>query len=127
MSSRYIEPKDPVHSRRMQSLELPEAHGARGAEKVWQSRDFLAVLFRDGDHRRLTVNRTQFDTRTNTWREGISWDELMTVKAECGFADAWAVEVYPPADQTVNVAAMRHLWLLDSAPSYAWKRGDADA
>ncbi|UOW93735.1 hypothetical protein SEA_WRIGLEY_72 [Gordonia phage Wrigley] len=124
--SRYIEPQEPVHSRRMQPRELPYARGAAGAEAVWQSRDFLAVLFQDGDHRRLTVNRTQFDTRTNRWREGITWDELMTVKADCGFADAWAVEVYPPTDEVVDVAAMRHLWLLDSAPPYAWKRGGTD-
>lgn len=119
--SRYVGPQDPVHSRQMQPLELPDQI-ARGAEAVWQSRDFLAVLFREGDHRRLTVNRTQFDTRTNRWREGITWDELMSVKSECGFADLWAVEVYPPTAHIVNVAAMRHLWLLDSAPPYAWKR-----
>jgi hypothetical protein len=29
--------------------------------------------------------------------------------------------VYPPVDEIVNVANMRHLWLLDEAPPYAWR------
>ncbi len=54
-------------------------------------------------------------------REGVTWDELMAVKAEIGLAERWAVEVYPPDADVVNVANMRHLWLLDGRPIYAWR------
>jgi hypothetical protein len=33
------------------------------------------------------------------------------------------VEVYPPDEAVVNVANIRHLWLLAEAPAYAWNNG----
>lgn len=89
---------------------------------VWRSRWFLATLFNDTPNRRLTVNRTEFDTVTGQWRQGITWDDLMVIKKECGFGGTWAVEIFPPNDQMINVANMRHLWLLTEIPPYAWTR-----
>ena len=107
-----------VHSRNMQPQTLPEHPTARAC---WQSRDFLAVLYRDPNgHDRLSVNRVAIDRYTGRWRDGITWDELQHVKDQCGFADRWAVEVYPPTGEVVDVAAIRHLWLLDAPPPYAW-------
>lgn len=51
----------------------------------------------------------------------MSWEELQRVKAECGFADSWAVEVYPPAADVVNQINARHLWLLAERPPFAWQ------
>lgn len=88
---------------------------------VWRSRSFLAQLIRDPNGQmRLTVNRTEIDD-DGRWRAGITWDALMRVKAQCGLADRWAVEVFPPAEEVVNVANMRHLWLLDEPPAYCWR------
>ena len=89
---------------------------------VWRSKWFLATLFNDTPNKRLTVNRTEFDTVTGQWRQGITWDDLMLIKKECGFGDTWAVEIYPPTNQIINVANMRHLWLLTEKPPYAWTR-----
>jgi len=90
--------------------------------RFWRSQRFLAQLHPErGDILRLSVNRTTTKTSAR-WEDGITWDELQAVKAECGFADTWAVEVYPPADNVVDVANMRHLWLLPKAPAFAWKR-----
>jgi hypothetical protein len=92
---------------------------------VFRSSSFLAQLFRPLDGgQRLSINRTEI-TREGDWRADISWEELMRVKAECGFADCWAVEVFPPKLHVVNVANMRHLWLLPSAPAFAWRKTEA--
>lgn len=83
------------------------------ALKVWVSRDYLAVLYRqriDG-RLRLTVNRTRRDGRG--WRDGITWDELQRVKNETIGPKFWCAEAYPPEDRVVNVANMRHLWVLE--------------
>jgi hypothetical protein len=45
-------------------------------------------------------------------RDGLTWDELYETKNVLGFADFEAVEIYPRVDMLVNVANMRHLWLL---------------
>ena len=58
---------------------------------------------------RLSVSRSEL--AGDRWADRITWDELQDVKAQAGYADALAVEVYPPAVDVVNVANMRHLWV----------------
>ncbi|MEY3895588.1 MAG: hypothetical protein RLZZ214_1107 [Verrucomicrobiota bacterium] len=96
---------------------------------VWKSRHFLVQLIQDvifagtpeeQEYLRLTVSRTEL-TNDGNWKDGISWDELMVIKSQCGFAEQWAVEVYPPTDEIVNVGNMRHLWLV-TRPVFAWSK-----
>jgi hypothetical protein len=88
---------------------------------MFRSRQFLVQLFREkSGHLRLSVNRTEWDERANRWREDIAWDDLQRLKAQAGFPDAWAVEVFPPEQNVVNVANMRHLFILDHQPAFGW-------
>lgn len=126
--TRYAPVRYPVHSRTMQAQEVTD--DMREGEKIsgdrilalWQSRDFIATMYKDGasGYPRLTVSRTQWDKSRDTYRDGISWDELMRVKRQVGLPDVWAVEVFPPDDETVGVHAIRHLWILNEAPPFAW-------
>lgn len=84
----------------------------------------MAVVYQSGDGaQRVSVNRTLIEEETGRWVDGITWDELQEIKAQIGRQDAWAVEIHPPTDEVVDVANMRHLWLLDEAPAYGWRRG----
>jgi hypothetical protein len=96
----------------------PSFQGSAVPVEVWLSRRFLAVVYRDGGFLRLSVNRAELGR--NGWAAEITWDELQAVKREIGRGEQWAVEVYPADSGLVNVANMRHLWLLDGAPDYAW-------
>lgn len=99
----------------------PRASGATSERlRALRSRDFLVQEFRERGHIRLSVNRCEWDVEVDSWREDISWDDLQRLKAEAGYADRWAVEVFPPASEVVNVANMRHIWLLDEPPPYGW-------
>jgi hypothetical protein len=69
---------------------------------------------------RLSIHRVGFDSKTGRWRDGISWDELQHLKSLAGFGDFTAVELYPPADLVVNVANIRHLWVLPAPPPFIW-------
>lgn len=93
--------------------------------RVWRSRTHLAMLYTHELHARLTVQRVTdaaFHPDRNP-KGGISWDDLQRIKSECGFGDWWAVEVYPADAEVIDVAPMRHLWLLGAdAPPYAWRR-----
>jgi hypothetical protein len=93
----------------------------RTPERVWMSTAFLAMLYREGTHLRLTVNRTG-QGEDGRWLDGIAWDDLMRVKAECGYGERWAVELYPADAAVVNDANMRHLWLLEEVPAFGWNR-----
>lgn len=79
---------------------------------VWRSKDFLAQIFatENKDVLRMTVCRTMVN-EVGDWLDGITWDELMALKTECGFGDWQGVEFFPQVGGTVNVANMRHVWL----------------
>jgi hypothetical protein len=126
--SRYEKPPFPVHTRAMTEQPVTDDH-RRGEAisgdkvvKLWQSREFHATLYIDGTsgYPRLTISRVEWDTQRQTFRDGITWDELMRVKRECGYADKWAVELYPPDADAVGVHALRHLWFVPEAPPFAW-------
>lgn len=88
---------------------------------VWVSRDYLVQLFDEGPGlKRLSVNLTQIVG--NNWADGIGWDELQDIKNQCGFPDTAAIEIYPPERDKVAVANMRHLWLMETAPAFMWRR-----
>lgn len=90
--------------------------------EVWQSRDYLVQVFQEQHHERMSVCRTTVDPRTDRWNDGVSWDDLQALKRQCGRGKSWAVEVYPDDEHLVNVANMRHLWLLEAAPEFAWRQ-----
>lgn len=92
--------------------------------KAYQSREFLAQLYDAGAREGRTTMRLSICRVTlkddGRWEENLSWDELMRVKRECGFGDWYAVEVYPEDREIVNVANMRHLWLLSTPLTIGW-------
>ena len=90
-------------------------------QEVLISRDFLVQVFAEKGAVRLSVCRTTRKA-SGGWDDEITWDELQQVKAEAGYQDQWAVEVFPPDSAVVNVANMRHLWVVDQAPAFAWHR-----
>lgn len=102
----------------------PSAYRALTCEhlQVFRSRHFLVQVVREqpSGNVRLSVNRTALNDAGDSWEDGITWDELMQIKRQCGYASHWASEIYPPDHETVNVANLRHLWLLPEAPAQAW-------
>lgn len=93
---------------------------------VLRSRDFLVQVYAEPDGVvRLSVNRAALDLKTGRWRDGITWDELQRLKFEAGYGDRFAVEVFPATDDVVNVANVRHLFVLPEPPAFAWRRGKA--
>jgi len=90
--------------------------------QVWRSNKFLVQVFRTPKgHTRISVNRTSWDLNQQRWREDISWDDLQTIKAQTGWGDSWAVEIFPADSEVVNVANMRHLFICPEPPEFAWR------
>jgi len=93
--------------------------------EVWLSDFAMAQIYAPQEGgQRITVNRLQVErVRDNgevIFKGGISWDRLQAIKHQIGFGDRWAVELYPPEDQVINVANMRHLFLT-TTPDFGWK------
>lgn len=111
--------------------EIPEAEWRRGPvvpkdlTNVFRSRDFLVQVYSAQAPAiySITVCRTVLDSDAGRWRDGITWNELQRIKRECGFGAYHAVEVFPADCDLVNVANLRHLWILHDPPAFAWRRG----
>lgn len=96
------------------------------ALRVWRSADYLAVLYKqliDGNLRlsvnstRRTACRKRYNKGGVDWKDGITWDEMQRIKNETLGEDVWCVEVYPAQEKLVDVANVRHLWVLDGPPA----------
>lgn len=113
-------------------VELPAtalpAHQSGKFVRALRSRRFLVQVFNESDGIiRLSASRTVL-RGNGRWEDGITWDELQRLKAEAGYGDCFAVEVYPADIHVVNVGNLRHLWILPEPPAFAWRRiGDLPA
>lgn len=91
--------------------------------RVLRSRDFLVQIWEEPLPTlvRLSVSRTTHNGQR--WDDGITWDELQRIKREAGYGNHDAVEVFPADRDVVNVANMRHLFVLADPLSFAWRNG----
>lgn len=90
--------------------------------KVFRSREFLVQVFA-GDITRLSISRTELDD-LGRWKDSITWDELQTIKDNCGFSECDAVEAHPKKSDIVNKANMRHLWIVPPEhATFFWRGG----
>lgn len=93
----------------------------RPPKRVLVSDEFMVQVYAEKDDiTRLSVLRKKRDKKTKTWVDGITWDELQRVKNAVGYANFCAVEVFPEQHNVVNVAAIRHLWVLPERPDFVW-------
>lgn len=92
--------------------------------RLWRSRGFLVQ-----EHQapppaivRLSILRTALDSGGG-WQQDISWEELQRLKREAGYGGHEAVEVFPPDADVVNVANIRHLWILPAGHlPFVWRK-----
>lgn len=94
--------------------------------RVYKNDKFL-VQIRDeklNGNIRLTINliHCKMNKGKPIWSDGITWEELMQIKNLVGYAKQWCVECFPPEKDIVNVANMRHLWVLKEPPEYGWHK-----
>jgi len=120
-----------AHAKRMAELpgkltevprdEWPERLHDPKRMRVFRSRELLVQEFFEGDEIvRLSVNVVRVGSN-GRWEDGITWEDLQTVKDELGYAGRDAVEVFPAQDDLVNVANMRHLWVLPYRLPFIWR------
>ena len=95
----------------------PNQDGSR--LNVWRSRGFLVQAFEEENGViRLSINRTAHNGES--WNDDITWDEINLIKRQLGFYDDYAIEIYPRDRDLVNVANMRHIWILPEPLDVGW-------
>lgn len=109
-------PREQWPARRPEQTEYPV--------RLWRSRHYLVQEYATAPWngigvRRLSVNRTSVDDRGD-WSANIPWEDLQEIKRQTGHADWYAVEIFPRDRDVVNVANLRHLWLLSEPLGIGW-------
>lgn len=117
----------------MKSLRKPDFNFSRVPQNKWPigaaskkqfdlhlSKDFLVSHYQEENGIiRLSINRTQ--RIGDQWKDGITWDELQAIKNAVGYSGKDAVEVYPAEPDVVNVANIRHLWVMPQKIAFTWR------
>lgn len=117
----------PVDLQLLKSEDYPELNRKGAPLRSWRSRYFLVQEYPVSDPMvlvRLSVNRAErmMTPDGERWKDGISWDELQNIKGQCGYAAHDAIEIYPPYCDVVDVANIRHLWILREPLPFAWRK-----
>jgi len=116
--------KQPSALRRIPEVEWTPLYRPDRIVEVWRSRDFLVQIFQEpGGMERISVCRTSL--AGGKWVDGISWDDLQRLKRECGRGGMDAVEIFPADRDVVNVANMRHLWVVPNGVDFKWRNSIA--
>ena len=96
----------------MPRSEWPNAVVPLNVSRVLRSSRFLVQVYDAVSGAvRLSCSRTMVDS-TENYVTDLTWEELQRLKSEAGYDSQEAVEIYPPDRDVVNVANMRHLWVL---------------
>lgn len=100
------------------------ARGMTPPLEVWRSRRYLVQVFaaKPPAVERLTMQFTA--PEADGWREGLTWEVMQRLKAECGRGDRTAVEVFPADRDVVNIANLRHVWVLADVPDFVWTKAE---
>lgn len=108
-----------VPPERYSSLVQPE-----GLEQVWTDGTFLCQVYKkqNGVTRISVCKKGEHSALTREWDENITWQELQDIKMMLGFDGFDAVEIFPKGKDVVNVANMRHIWILDKPLPFAWRK-----
>ena len=89
--------------------------------RAYVSKKYLVQLYQEKEKPlRLSINRTGINAKRE-WEDNITWDEIQQIKNEIGFADNDCVEIYPAEKNIVNVANMRHIWVMPELLDFSWK------
>ena len=113
----------PAHLIPMPREEWPSGTPSHLIE-AWRSREYLVQVFEERTPAvrvRLSINRTRI-TKDGGWSQDIPWEDMQRLKREAGFGMFDAVEVYPSDLDVVNVANMRHLWVMREQLAFTWRK-----
>jgi hypothetical protein len=120
LQQRYTSELEPV-PRSAWPAEVQQSKGDQRT-RVWRSREFLVQEFAATLPAVARLSVSRIEVQGQRWADGIAWDELQRIKNQLGYFAHCAVEVFPPVLDEVNVANIRHLWVLSQVPAFVWSR-----
>lgn len=101
-----------------------DEHKPKNLVKAYVSKRYFVQLYQeDNKPLRISIIRNKVNVSME-WEDNLTWEEIQGIKDDIGFKNYDCVEVYPAHDNIVNVANMRHIWVMDKLLPFSWKKGD---
>ena len=98
---------------------IPYSSHPQDIEHIYRSKKYTVILWKIGVGfngynfgQRFSISRNEWDSKDRRYKDGLTWDEIMDIKREMGFGERTAIEYYPADSETINVANMRHIFLV---------------
>lgn len=90
--------------------------------RALRNNQFMVQVYKEEFATRLSINKIAINKDGTRWKDGITWDEIQNIKNNAGYRNFCALEIYPPEDDKVDVANMRHIFVTSEEPLFLWKR-----
>ena len=91
---------------------LPYTSHPQDLDSIWRSKKYTVMVWNVPAGKKMTISRNEWDSHTGRYKDSILWDEIMEIKRQIGFGEQNAIEFYPPDSEVINIANVRHIWLL---------------
>jgi hypothetical protein len=98
---------------------IPYSSHPQDIEHIYRSKKYTVILWKIGVGfagynfgQRFSITRNEWDSKDRRYKDGLTWDEIMDIKREMGFGERTAIEYYPADSEVVNLANMRHVFLI---------------
>ncbi len=98
---------------------LPYSSHPQDIEHIYRSKKYTVILWKIGVGfagynlgQRFSISRNEWNSKDRRYKDGLTWDEIMDIKREMGFGERTAIEYYPADSEVVNLANMRHVFLI---------------
>jgi len=105
----------------------PEMKWTNKPIKVFRSDRILVQVFQEDQGLiRIAANICEIVMSVNPpfwkYKDGLTWNDLQKIKNEVGYANKDAVEIFPNADDEVEIFNIRHLWVCPTPVWFAWRK-----
>lgn len=91
---------------------MPYTSHPQDLDSVWRSKKYTVMVWNVPAGTKLTISRNEWDSHTRRYKDEITWDEIMDIKRSVGMGERNAIEFYPPDSEVINIANVRHIWIL---------------
>jgi len=91
-------------------------------KKCFVSKYFFVQIWEEPEKPvRISICRTELNGK-GQWQDNIGWDAIQSIKNSVGYSGMDCVEIYPMQRDVINVANMRHLWVIPGQVEYKWRK-----
>ena len=65
--------------------DMPYSSHPQDIDKIYRSKKYTVIVWNVPAGKKLSIQRNEWDSHTNRYKDAILWDEIQEIKRQCGF------------------------------------------